>query len=563
MFRFLTPKPGESAQPLQTERTASAWFRQLPSTDAIGRQLHVIRALDELSGSGKALESDQVAAVAYLDGELGADRGQLLAQYVDIPNGSGAVADRIWQAAHDITAAFIAAYGKLLDAALANRTDARWRRDTPRVMARLIHHFGTDAKLRALKGERWIPAKWGELHGLYRRAIELGIERTAIAADPAGAATTARTVEQEYVSVLLTHLVNTGTLAPSQLEWTLAQVRAWARDLALEMAPSATSSFQVDLAGRKGLVRRAAEATGGELLRYLDTRPLALKIERGIAALRRAGVDAESAASPNRQRIAVLERLRAMVSPDTVPVVPRDPRSAVSYEAEVDIGLPYICQHPPPADARNAGFEAAVNGDGGESVAAPGPPPAADLPRVPGLMPPNRYGVATTWRVQARSRSGMRITATGPIDDALALGALVAIRPRGGGEHVLGVVRRMVKATTAKVDAGVSVIALRFVAVALHARRQAREDMGFVVDGVDLSTIGERFDGLYLPPPSRPRQPLAAKSLVIPTSQYGGGRRVVVITGETVYSVVLRELIERHADWSWVAVDIADRTTRT
>jgi hypothetical protein len=567
MFRFLTPKPGENSHPLQTAKTAAAWFRQLPSTDAIGRQLHVIRALEELCQSGDPLQSDHVAAVACVDAELGADRGQLLAQYVDSVNSSAAVAARLWQAVYDISAAFIVAYGKLLDAALANPADARWRRETPWLMARLIHYFGTDAKLRALRSERWIPAKWGELHGLYRRAIELGIERAEITADHSGASTTARTIEREYVSVLLTQLVNTGTLAPSQLEWTLAQVRGWSRALALETVAGASSSFAVDLGGRKGLVRRFGDETGG-MLRYLDTRPLAAEIERAIAALRpAAAADAESAGSLNRQRIAVLERLRAIVSPDTVPAVSREARTAVSYEAAVDIGLPRIFQESGPSDPRNAAFEAAVNGTGREPVADAGPASTGASLRnaqVLGLAPPSRYGTAaTTWRVQNRSHSGFRITAAGADGDVLALGALVAVRSSEGGDRVLGVVRRMVKATAEKVDAGVSVIALRFAAVTLHARRQAREDMGFVVDGVDVSTIGERFDGLYLPPPSRPKQPLAEQSLVIPATEYATGRRVVVITGETVYTLVLRELMERHADWAWTLIEIIERAGRS
>jgi len=567
MFRFLTPKPGEYPHPLQTEKAAAAWFRQLPTTDAIGRQLHVTRALDELCRSGKPLAFDHSAAIVFLDAEMGADRGQLLAQYVDSVNGSGAVAGRIWRAVYDISAAFIVAYGKLLDEALANRTDARWRRETPRLIARLVHYFGTDAKLRALKGERWIPAKWSELHGLYRRAIELGIERAAIAADRTGSSAMAQTIEQEYISVLLTQIVNTGTLAPPQLEWTLAQVRAWSGELVLAMTPSATSSFAVDLGGRKGLVRRFGDETG-DMLRYLDTGALTMQIERGIAALRHpAAADAGSGGSLSRERIAVLEKLRAMVSPDTVPAVSREPRAAVSYQAAVDIGLARICQELAPSDTRNAAFEVAINGTGREPAAAGGVPGAAASPRdapVPGLAPPSRYGVATTtWQVQNRSSSGLRITAAGAIGDGLALGALVTVRPRDGGDRVLGAVRRVVKATAEKIDAGVSVVALRFAAVALHGRRQAREDMGFVVDGVDVSTIGERFDGLYLPPPSRPKQPLATKSLIIPTSEYAAGRRVVVITGKTVYTVVLRELIERHPDWCWLAIEIADRTTRT
>ena len=85
--------------------------------------------------------------------------------------------------------------------------------------------------------------------------------------------------------------------------------------------------------------------------------------------------------------------------------------------------------------------------------------------------------------------------------------------------------------------------------------------MGFVVDGVDVSTVGERFDGLYLPPAPRPVRP-AAKTLVIPTSEYSEGRHVILITTRTVYTVALREPLERHPDWTWVAIDIIERTAR-
>jgi hypothetical protein len=86
--------------------------------------------------------------------------------------------------------------------------------------------------------------------------------------------------------------------------------------------------------------------------------------------------------------------------------------------------------------------------------------------------------------------------------------------------------------------------------------------MGFIVDGVDVSTIGERFDGLYLPPPSRPDRPLAAKTLAVPSSEYAEGRSVVLVTTRTVYTIALREPLERHPDWTWAAIDIVDRAAR-
>ena len=66
--------------------------------------------------------------------------------------------------------------------------------------------------------------------------------------------------------------------------------------------------------------------------------------------------------------------------------------------------------------------------------------------------------------------------------------------------------------------------------------------MGFVVNGIDVSTIGARFDGLYLPPPSRPDKPLAVKTLIVPTQEYAEGRNVLLTTGRSVYTVAMRHL---------------------
>jgi hypothetical protein len=71
MFRFLTGLSSERGNPLQTQKSASVWFRQLPAADPIGRQLEVIRALDEVTQATKRPDFACVAAIRYLDAESG------------------------------------------------------------------------------------------------------------------------------------------------------------------------------------------------------------------------------------------------------------------------------------------------------------------------------------------------------------------------------------------------------------------------------------------------------------------------------------------------------------
>ena len=166
------------------------------------------------------------------------------------------------------------------------------------------------------------------------------------------------------------------------------------------------------------------------------------------------------------------------------------------------------------------------------------------------------------WQVRDRSVAGLRIAASGGIGQALALGGLVAVRQSDLSDWVVGVVRRLNKVSNDEVEAGMSIIADRFVAVTLHAIRQLNDDPGFTVDGIDVSTMGARFLGLYLPPPSRPDKPLTVKTLIVPTQEYSEGRHVILTTGRSVYTVALRHLVEQRADWSWAAIQIVEKKPR-
>ena len=166
------------------------------------------------------------------------------------------------------------------------------------------------------------------------------------------------------------------------------------------------------------------------------------------------------------------------------------------------------------------------------------------------------------WEVKDRSVAGLRIAATGGVGQSLTLGALVAVRQSDIEGWLLGVVRRLNKVSNDEVEAGVNIIAERMVAVTLSAKRHPNEEMGYVVSGMDMSTMGERFEGLYLPPPSRPDKPLAMKTVIVPTFEYAEGRNVILTTTHSVYTVSLRHLVEQRPDWSWATIQIVEKKSR-
>jgi hypothetical protein len=564
MLGFLSPATKDAPDPLQSAKSAAAWLRQLPALDVIGRQQHVIRVLEAMRKGQFTFDLNRIAAIEFVDAALGADRRQLIKQYIENVENSPKLAERIWQALWEMSQAFMLAYQGGLEAALQQGTNARWKSVLPLLFVRLVHFHGTDAKLRVFKYERWIPAKWMELHQIYLRSCELGCDRQPTALPAAGPGAQAWTVEQEYLYVLLVHQLNTGNLGPTEVDWASSQLRAWSRRLVLEQIPKSVEGFFVDLAGRSGLVRRDGNDRGS-VLRYVDTTPLAEAMVRAVAALREAeATDQGPIAAINQQRLVVLRKIQPAVSPSALADLRRDPRTSVAVSARVRIGLARICQDL----AAKATGESTVDSSGSEQIEVF---PVAGAPRVrrKSLVEDDSLAASLSswsdpmWEVKDRSVAGLRIAATGGIGQSLTLGALVAVRQSDVEAWLLGVVRRLNKVSNEEVEAGVNIIAERMVSVTLAAKRRPNEDMGYVIDGVDLSTMGDRFDALYLPPPSRPDKPLAMKTLIIPTSEYAEGRNVLLTTANSVYTVALRHLVEQRPDWCWASIQIVEKTSRT
>ena len=563
MFGFLTSYGKDAADPLVSAKTASSWLRQLPALDVIGRQQHVMRAFEAMRQSRKPVDLARVAAIEFLDAALGADRRQLIKQYVENVDAGPKLSDRIWQAVYDMSQGFIYAYQAALEEALAQGNNPRWKPLVPLLFSRLTHYYGTDAKLRVCRYERWIPAKWIDLHRMFLRATELGVERVPTVLGSAGPNATQWTLEQEYLFVLLIHQLNTGNLSPAELDWASAQLRAWSRRLELDAVPRSPEGFFVDIAGKTGLVRRTGNDSGS-MLRYLDTTPMSDQLERAVAALRQAETtDQGPAASINPMRVAILEKVRPAVAPNVNTDLRRDPRVACTVKAKVRVGLSRICRELASKDVN----EPVAESSGSEQIEVFA---VADAPRTRRQKPDEHDSLAASlssfsdpmWQVKDRSVAGLRIAASGGIGQSLALGGLVVVRQTDLSEWVLGVVRRLNKVSTEEVGAGFSIIAERIVPVTLHARREPKDDMGFVVNGIDVSTMGARFDGLYLPPPSRPDKPLSVKTLIVPTQEYAEGRSVILTTGRSVYTVALRQLVEQRADLSWAAIQIVEKKAR-
>ncbi len=100
------------------------------------------------------------------------------------------------------------------------------------------------------------------------------------------------------------------------------------------------------------------------MLRYLDTTPLFDQLERAIHALRQTEIgEPGNGAVVTMQRIATLEKVRPVVSPNLHGDLRKSPRTPVTIAAKVRVGLARICTElaprdtPEPANDADAGSE--------------------------------------------------------------------------------------------------------------------------------------------------------------------------------------------------------------
>ena len=288
MFGFLTSGTKDTVDPLVSVRSVSQWLRSLPVQDVIGRQQLVCGAFEMLRQPRKAIDPPRVQAVLFLDAALGADRRQLVKQYVENADSGTQLRERIWQAAFDLAQGYIGVYQQALEQGLAQSTgNPRWKQLLPVLFARLAHYFGTDAKLRVFRFERWIPAKWVEFHSIYMRAVELELDRvpTVLGHGPEYNAVD-RGAGIPLRASRSTSSIPATCRRPSSTGRSRRSAR-WSRRLSLDAQARSMEGFFVDVSGKTGLIRPAGNDSG-LMLRYLDTTPLSQQLDRAIAALRHA-----------------------------------------------------------------------------------------------------------------------------------------------------------------------------------------------------------------------------------------------------------------------------------
>ena len=346
MFDFLTSGAKEAADPLVSAKSVSGWLRQLAGA---GRHRPPAARDARIRGDApvaqgrrpRARAGDRIPRCRARRRSPPAD--QAVRRERTTPPPSSPM--RIWQAVYDLSQGFIY---RLPDGARGGaarraptRAGSRWCRCCSRGC---VHYYGTDAKLRVFRFERWIPGQVDGAaphlparHRAGRRARACGAaqrrpERDAVdgrAGIPLRAADPPAQHRQHVAAAARLGDGAVARLEPPAADSTRCRAR-----------PKASSSISP---ARRGWP--AVRATTPARCCAISTRRRwpSSSSARSARCGRPRPTDQGPAGPINQLRIAILEKVSPSVSPNLNAELRRDPRIACAVAAKVRIGLSRIC----------------------------------------------------------------------------------------------------------------------------------------------------------------------------------------------------------------------------
>ncbi len=546
-----------SRDPLSDVKSAERWLAAFPGNDPLAVHVEVLNELGHVAERTTKRTPAMLEAVFYVDSHTESLRSALTAQYIEHASRSSRIENQLWSAMFDMTQAFLLAYQAFSREVSDHVQSSKWQTLLIELIARQVVHLRLDAKTRLFRFERWIPAKWAELHALFTLACSRQFERQSPALTPDVESTT---IEQEFLQALMLQLMNSGNLNPRHLEWVCGELREWCTSLRLTLEPSSATSFFVDLGSRDGLRRRTPAPLEGRVL-FLDTRPLhAILMQNVMMVEQKIRQQPLSDRTPRRtEQLTLLTKLAAQVDPEFKPFARRGERSAAVGAVDAIVGFARIAaflreeeREPIPRLDPGKSF------DGTMELAVFGRLRNEDNRRVQfARQRLAKYAPAGgPWEVKDVSQTGFRLVAPMSAANAITLGTLAAIRADDQSLWTLSIVRRMRRLTTDRAEIGLQVIAISVTGVDMVEHRRPSNE-GHSVDGEHSPANGRTFQGLLLAMRKREGEN-TVQSVIVPAVEYQPTKRFKVVTAQSIHPIRFGRLIEQMSDWVWTTIEPVD-----
>lgn len=403
------------AQPMVALRQATAWLRDAAEARALGASEReaIVRQLDDAAQPHARVMGREFLTMAPL------------AQQEELD---------LWRANRDFWVQLGASCFVCLSEAEREGApaDVLRRIELARLAARMMHAYAERLKWDQFRYWPASEAVWQIMGRAYLFAQQAGFARREISAYHGEHPTT---VEQEYLKALVFQVSATDALLPFEIEIAQRLIASFLALFSFSERSAAGYSYWVDPAERRAPARVSAQLPDSPTLRFFTTAEAYAALERLRVSLDQGGVppalDLARYRSP-RILAPVVQHLAAHWGPN--PPARSHDRHRVQSDIAVLVGLPEIV-------------------------------------RV--LERPEEVTNPARWTVENVSQGGLRTRLPLAEADNLPIGTLLGMRPAGGDNWLVGVVRRVSRAGGEAGIAGVETLTKHPLAVELRAGETA------------------------------------------------------------------------------------------
>ena len=565
MMEPTTPESEASAPPSPPRRSAEEELcNALPRQDPVEAQAILCEAVADLF-AGREPAERQLAALLTLDQHAQPISRRLLALY-----GSGDAQLRshdrqFFIAAQKLARTFAQAY-ELVQARIESPAGMPAHAHAGTVIVQLLRHRQVELLLRLFRYKKRNSEVWQQINATWRYARARGLTNDSPGRGEAqGAAPVERTLEHEYVQILLLGAMGTGQFAPRELLWARTWIARWRASLALQAAdadgraPEVRGGFVVDPDSADG-PRRPAPGETGSVLR-LDTTPLAAAIDEAIADARAAPSPSSPPVPAERHAQAVLlARLRTHFAPVAVHVERRGQRRPTDSAVTAICGLAQIVQMLRDEVHRSRKSGAGSSGPLDEVTILPSSGPMRVTHSIMGAGGLDAVTIATVfgasprrWQVKDQSDSGCRMRGQTTELNGLIPGSLMAFREDDRAPWTLGVVRRLRRLMVDHVELGVEYVG--------RGPRYVK-----IVTGDHLNALGEdapnghqKCMGALYVPASEQQPTMPIRTLLVPATAFHAGTTLTLISSKATYTLRLNKPLEQQAGFVWTSFAVIDK----
>ena len=370
------------------------------------------------------------------------------------------------------------AAAKAHDSLVARRGEWSRRDDDPllqRIIGFCLYHQGAAIKWCFMRHEPLRSTAWPAAHALYRFAEQVGLATYPMRLFD-GEDEQSTTLQALYLRPLLVDVLNTGSLSTAQIEIVDAWLADWTTDYSLDTdySPDRHALF-VDLDAPSGM-RLAADAADGSTRRYLRIDSLKRQIDSVRAEMRAGrsfhgrGVPDEFPVEEQVGLLEIIERVHQTLFQANAST-PEQRTPVGDLRAEVRFGFNAVHAaiigddlSAQVADTCNSTAAVPVHFGGIELTLAPSPSASDDehAPTQAGHQWPR-------WQVRDMSSGGFGIALSRAESLAIDVGALIAVKPDGFANWLVGLVVRKIDQQPAAEETllGVELLCVRPISVQL------------------------------------------------------------------------------------------------